>query len=286
MPGAIFCVECGHALGSPCPQCGTEVGGCDFCEACGLWLKPGCCRFCYAELPEGAAFCVECSADQLGLSCTRCGTRGFFDFCSDCGDALSDLALGLMQAPPQDAALAQALQQLRQIGTEIRDDVGQARPPSPAAKPRFDLSGARRSMQDAAARDAASAEQAREQAARARQEAQASAAEAAVQAAQAAREEALRAARQQEMAQSEVKAFGLSLRLKEARERIQALMAVSDARSFPDAQSARRYFMQIRSQLVGEGQTPTKWLCNWATCKHDNPNECGNPSLGGRWLFE
>ena len=63
-------------------------------------------------------------------------------------------------------------------------------------------------------------------------------------------------------------------------------VTASDQRSFPDAQSARRHFMQLRSQLIREGQQPTKWLCNWANCQHDNPNDCGNPSLGGRWLFD
>ncbi|MEJ6007028.1 zinc ribbon domain-containing protein [Paucibacter sp. AS339] len=297
LPGALFCTECGHALDCPCPQCGANVGGGDFCEACGFWLKAGQCRYCYASLVQGAAFCTECgNHQQQGLSCARCHTQGFFDFCGTCGDPLSELALGLVQAPPDDPALAQALQQLRQLGAEAQQalQAQHAQPsqparsaPRPAAPPpSLNLSGALQSLRAASALDAAAAQRARESAAQARQEAQAQEAAARAQALQAEQEQAQQAARQGELAQSTASAFGLSMQLQQARERIQALLAASEQRSFPDAQTARRYFMQLRSQLVREGQVPGKWLCNWANCLHDNPNDCGNPSLGGRWMFD
>lgn len=303
LPGALFCTECGHALDCPCPQCGANVGGGDFCEACGCWLKAGQCRYCYAGLVEGAAFCTECgNHQQQGLSCARCHTQGFFDFCGTCGDPLSELAQGLVQAPPDDPALAQALQQLRQLGAEAQQaqqtqlaqqarqaqQAQQARsaPPPAAPAPSLDLSGALQSLRAASALDAAAAQRARESAAQARQEAQAQAAAARAQALQAEQEQNQQAARQSELAQSTASAFGLSVQLQQARERIQALLAASEQRNFPDAQTARRHFMKLRSQLVREGQVPTKWLCNWADCLHDNPNDCGNPSLGGRWLFD
>lgn len=294
VPGALFCVECGHALGCPCPQCGAEVGGGDFCEACGHWLKTGQCPFCYAELVEGAAFCTECGNSQQGLRCARCQTQGFFDFCGGCGDALSELAQDLALAPPDDPALAEALAQLRQLDAATRQAQAQlaqvqaaaAPAPRPAPPPGLNLGGALQSLRAGAALDAAAAQRARDEAAKARAEAQARADDATAQAMQAARADALQAARQAEMAQSTATALGLSAQLQQTRERIKALMAASDQRSFPDAQSARRHFMQLRSQLIREGQQPTKWLCNWANCQHDNPNDCGNPSLGGRWLFD
>lgn len=308
LPGAIFCVECGHALGCPCPQCGAEVGGCDFCEACGHWLKPGQCRFCYAETLQGAAFCGECGNSQQGVRCTRCNTLGFFDFCSGCGDAVSDLAVGLVQAPADDPGMADALQQLRALDTAAQQasadlaqlqaraqpEASRARPAATPPPPQgLSLSGALQTMRGFAALDAAAAQRAQAQAAQDRHDAQDRDAKAQALAEEAERAQDLQVARQLELAQSN--AAGLTLAAQQralaearrvARAHIEALIAAAAGQTYIDAQSARRGAMALRSRLVAAGQTPTQWLCNWANCRHDMPNDCGNPSLGGRWLFD
>lgn len=78
--------------GSKCFNCGSTTGVGDFCESCGTWLHPGCCRFCYAHLDPGARFCGDCGNDQTGIECPRCHVRSFFDFCSLCYEPLTERA--------------------------------------------------------------------------------------------------------------------------------------------------------------------------------------------------
>lgn len=288
LPGAKFCAECGQVVGCPCPHCGADVGpGGDFCEACGQWCRSDHCHFCDAVLVAGASFCTECGNSQQGLRCVRCRTQGFFDFCGGCGEALSDQAQQMLQAPQQNEALSQALQHLRDLGA--RPVVNPQVSPvgvTTQARPGLNLDAALQSLRAGAALDAEAAQRSREAAAQARQEAWEQAKQARALEVQARQAAQAQMRHQAEMAGSEAGAFGLSVQLQLARERVQALLAASRQHTFPDAQTARRHFMQLRSQLVREGQVPRKWLCNWANCEHDNPNDCGNPSLGGVWLFD
>lgn len=267
------------------------MGGGDFCEACGHWLREGQCRFCYAELVEGATFCTDCGNDQNGLVCSRCQTTSFFDFCGGCGDALSEAAQQMAQQVPADAALATALQALHELGRQGQQEP----PPSPvrSAAPApvgLNLAASLRSVRDTAQRQAATAEAARQQAEAARREAEAAGlAEQARQAAEqrrAAREAQEQAARQQEMDLSQATQLTLSAQLRAARERVQALLAAAEGLTFDDPQTARRHFMSMRVKLAREGQVPRGWRCNFAACEHGTPNECADPSQGGRWLFD
>lgn len=291
--GARFCGECGASTGEPCPHCGAEVGGGDFCEACGHWLREGQCRFCYAELIDGATFCTECGNDQNGLWCSRCQANRFFDFCGGCGDALSDAAQQMAQQAPADPALAAALQALHELGRQAPPvaPATLAPPPPSAGRPAgLNLAASLRSVRDTEQRQAATAEAARQQAEAARREAeaarQAEQARLAAEQRRAAREAQDAAEREQEMAQSQASQLTLSAQLRAARERVQALLAAAEGLTFADPQTARRHFMAMRVKLAREGQAPRAWRCNFADCEHDTPNECADPSQGGRWLFD
>jgi hypothetical protein len=300
VPGAAFCVECGHALGCPCPQCGAEVGGCEFCESCGLWLKPGQCRFCYAETIEGATYCTECGNDQNGMRCKRCDRVGFFDFCSQCGDPVSELARELDQAP-DNPVLAEALGALRALDAADRQAAQRlpprtptvsARTAAPAPRPELNLAGALRSMRAFAVQDAAGAEKARQQAALDRQAERARAqVVAAEQAAEpSAQAEAEQEARRQEMADSEGGAMTRKLAHALSREgQIEALMKALQAlgrQSFSDHQEARREHMAIRQRMARLGISVWGWRCNTWEVTHDSPNDCGVAQGGGEWVIK
>lgn len=288
--GARFCGECGASTGAPCSHCGAEVGGGDFCEACGQWLRDGQCRFCYAELVEGATFCTDCGNDQNGLLCSRCQTASFFDFCGGCGDALSETARQMAHSPAEPG-LAAALQALQQLGQRVLQEPPSSPVPSAAPEPiGLNLAASLRSVRDTAQRQAASAEAARQQAEAARREAEA--AGLAEQARRVAEQRRLdreaqeQAAHQQEMALSQASQLTLSAQLRAARERVQAVLAAAEGLTFDDPQTARRHFMSMRVKLAREGQVPRGWRCNFADCEHGTPNECADPSQGGRWLFD
>jgi hypothetical protein len=297
--GARYCSECGESTGSPCVHCGAEVGGGDFCEACGTWLRESQCRFCYAELPDNTAFCTECGNDRHGLWCARCKTQSFFDFCGGCGDALSETARQMVQQAPSDPALAAALAALHTLNEqagaqqEVSGALATAPPksePATVSPKGLSLTGALQALREMSQREAVTAEMARQAAEAARRQAEAERmAQRARQAAeQVAREREARELeeRQQEMARSEASAFSLSAQRRAARERVKALLDANENLTFPDPQTARRHFMSVRQKMAREGFVPLKWLCNFANCQHDTPNECADPSQGGRWLFE
>jgi hypothetical protein len=312
VPGAAFCTECGHSLGCPCPQCGVEVGGFEFCEACGYWLKPGQCRFCYAETIEGATFCTECGNDQNGIRCVRCHSVGFFDFCSQCGDPVSELARSLDQGP-DDPLLADALGALRaldeadrqaadraaQLQAQVqaharatRASPAPARPAPPTPRPELNLAGALRSMRSFAAQDAAAAEKARQQAVLDRQAERARAAAAQAAADEAAQAEAAQAERQQQMAGSEAGVLAFTIereaRLAERKRQLEALMQLLQAlhtRTYENGQQARSDQMQVRRAMAKLGVKEQGWRCNAYHNTHSSPNDCAAPQHGGAWLF-
>lgn len=90
---AKYCAECGHNFEGvkSCPKCGARVisPNADICEVCGEWLLEGQCKFCYAELEEGATFCPECGNPVSGIVCPTCGQLSYFDFCKFCNTPLT-----------------------------------------------------------------------------------------------------------------------------------------------------------------------------------------------------
>jgi len=92
---ARFCEECGYDFSGErhCPKCGAKVSpNADICEVCGAWLLEGKCKFCYADLEEGATYCPECGNPVAGIVCPKCGNLSYFDFCKYCNTPLTDRA--------------------------------------------------------------------------------------------------------------------------------------------------------------------------------------------------
>lgn len=90
---AKFCAECGYDFSEVkrCPNCGAKIisPNADICEVCGEWLLKGKCKFCGADLEEGAKYCAECGNPVEGIICPKCGKLSYFDFCPNCGNPLT-----------------------------------------------------------------------------------------------------------------------------------------------------------------------------------------------------
>ncbi len=98
---AKFCAECGYDLstGEKCPKCGAKIVSpyADICEVCGEWLLEGKCKFCYADLEEGATYCAECGNPVAGIICPQCGRLSYFDFCKFCNTPLTHIAYKMIE---------------------------------------------------------------------------------------------------------------------------------------------------------------------------------------------
>ena len=90
---AKFCAECGYNFEGvkKCPKCGAKIisPNADICEVCGEWLLEGKCKFCYADIEEGATYCAECGNPVAGIICPQCGQLSYFDFCKHCNIPLT-----------------------------------------------------------------------------------------------------------------------------------------------------------------------------------------------------
>lgn len=264
-----FCGDCGAELGRDCPACGHHVDLGDFCEACGHWMHQGKCRFCYAVLEDGAAFCQDCGCSQAGLMCVRCNSSSFFDFCGQCGTALSERASATMQTPQANAAMSQALAELHALQQEAQTLLDASAPTVVvSAKPKLRLEGAAQTL---------------------RAIGQGTAPSASVTAPVLEMRTQTNAAAPRNQAafeQLKQRRLDLSERMRLARERMQQLVDDMAAMTFEDGQQARVHFMAFRQRLIDDGYVPSVWRCNRYSCEHPTPNDCSAPQFGGVWLIE
>jgi len=93
---AKFCAECGYNFEGVknCPKCSAKIisPNADICKLCGEWLLEGKCKFCYADIEEGATYCAECGNLLREIVCPKCGQLSSFDFCPNCGTPLTPKA--------------------------------------------------------------------------------------------------------------------------------------------------------------------------------------------------
>jgi len=105
---AIFCPECGFSKGLVCPKCGKiNAPSSDICQYCKTWLLKGKCKFCYSDVDEGDAYCAECAKPKNGIPCPKCGQLSIFDFCKNCGTAVTKEAIEEIQTAQGELIAAQ-----------------------------------------------------------------------------------------------------------------------------------------------------------------------------------
>lgn len=92
--GAVFCENCGHAIGQNlCPYCQAPLSaGTDICESCHHYVLKNICSFCGSSIGPLDYFCPECGISREGLLCPVCHTHNIYSICTNCGTPLTDSA--------------------------------------------------------------------------------------------------------------------------------------------------------------------------------------------------
>lgn len=298
---ALFCEECGNALKQPanCPKCSaTTRPRADICEVCGTWLLKGQCMFCYAHIDEDQAFCGECGNSASGIPCPRCGELSIFDFCKSCGIPLSIQAKEMVQETAKDPLfqeMASLIEQLdlssitesksAPIETDLvankKDHYEQvlrlkeyresqfksATQHRPKSVPKALFSNDQKERISQLNEEVAQEEERRKiEEERRRQE-----------------EERKRREAEEHRRQEEE-------RRRKLQEQFNDVMHKLSGKTFSSHQEARRFFMNIIAGLPEDivrkmTDRGMGWRCNFATCVHDSPGDCADPSQGGVWLI-
>lgn len=298
---ALFCEECGTTLKQPanCPKCSaTTRPRADICEVCGTWLLKGQCMFCYAHIDEDQAFCGECGNSTSGIPCPRCGELSIFDFCKSCGIPLSIQAKEMVQETAKDPLFQEMASLIEQLdlspNTESEsapnetvlvankkdhdDQVlrlkeyreSQSKPATqhkPKSVPKALFSNDQKERISQLHEEVAQEEERLKiEAERLRQE-----------------EERKRREAEERRKQEEE-------RQRKLQEQFNDVMRKLSGKTFSSHQEARRFFMSIIAGLPEDivrkmTDRGMGWRCNFATCVHDSPGDCADPSQGGVWLI-
>lgn len=298
---ALFCEECGTALRQPanCPKCSaTAQPHADICEVCGTWLLKGQCMFCYAHVDEDQAFCGECGNPTSGITCPQCGKASIFDFCKSCCIPLSAQAKEMVNEAARNPVFQEMTSLIKQLDSSPITEIGHAPIKSDLVTAKKDhddqvlrLKEYRESVSKPAMQHKPKSvpkslfsNDQREQINRLNEEV--------AQEEECRRIEDERRRKEEERKRREVEEHRMREveKQRKLQEQINNEMSKHSGMTFSSNQEARRFFMNIIAGLPEEmvrkmTERGMGWRCNFATCVHDSPGDCADPSQGGVWLI-
>ncbi len=247
---ARFCEECGYNFEGEkhCPNCGAKIvsPNADICEVCGEWLLEGKCKFCYAELEEGAAYCAECGNPVAGIVCTQCGQLSYFDFCKHCNIPLTESAIKMVEEVKNDPDEKEFFKLLESVEIEKTKKVTSQDEELLKMKAYTEKVEQKRKKKtftplfsDKQKESISDLGNKADKEVKKREEAE-----------------------------------------KKRLEKLEAELNKMSTKTFSDNQKARRYFNTHRPKNV------RGWLCNaYGTLHSTGPEQCGDPSQGGHWVI-
>lgn len=298
---ALFCEECGSALKHPakCPTCSaTARHHADICEVCGAWLLKGQCMFCYAHVNDDQTFCGECGNTTSGIPCPRCGKLSIFDFCKSCSIPLSIQAKEMVQETARNPLFQEMTSLIEQLdyspitesdSSPVKTDLvdikkdhddqvlrlkeyreSLSRPVTqhkPKSVPKALFSNDQKERISQLNEEVAQEEERRR-----------------------IEEERRRQEEERKRREAEERRRHEEERQRRLQEQFNDAMRKLSGKTFSSSQEARRFFMNIIAGLPEEFARKITdrgmgWRCNFASCVHDSPGDCGDPSQGGVWLI-
>ena len=241
---------------SKCLNCGWAMSTtADVCENCGDWLLKGKCNFCYAEVEEGQKFCAECGNPPNGIICKACRKLSHFDFCQHCNVPLTE------QANESIALIANAIEfqnlvnateyQLIQekLDAELNKPIGYRSKLNAQNSKKKDVFVLKRNPNLNIEENIKLVEQSKQN----------------------------------------INEKGQIIQQQQKETRALKVLEDLKKKSFSNNQEARKFFGALKIYLpqIIYRRIPIGWKCNAYDCIHENgPQECGDPSLGGIWLYE
>ena len=121
---SLFCEECGASFYSDnCHNCGSPLEpGIDVCEHCNSYLLKDICSFCGSNMAADDAFCPECGLPHGSIKCSVCHTQNTTNFCSKCGNPLTELAfkeLEKAKKEPYFVRMTEVAQELKELEQQL-----------------------------------------------------------------------------------------------------------------------------------------------------------------------
>lgn len=218
---------------------------------------PCVCSFCGATLDEDERFCPDCGNPRTGIACPSCGTMSRRSFCSRCNTPLNELAREAVRMAKNDPLFQQA----ERLAAELLELEQQ-------------INGAEES---GGVVDTSLNEEARAVAARYAQ-LFGSTPVVPAQAAHEPKAAAPKPAMSGDILKKAIEAY--RAKAEELQRTIDAMMPPANAT--PEQQ---RNFFCARKITVLAKKARQNWVCNLCGCYHNQPSECAQPELGGKWVI-
>lgn len=272
---ANFCEECGNPLGAHiCPNCkAPATPNQDICEVCGAWILTDQCKFCYAPISPEDAFCAECGNPAAGVTCPQCGTVNHFDFCKKCNHPLTEAALAEIEKCKKDSKLVElkaVLAEMEELEAEILESESVSEEELMRQRLEAEMEKEEQALREKFKEIRKAKENLKELLGDETPEKP--------------REIVPDPPKPKPVVNSfsnmEEKRAQRDARRKELLLKIQTKLDELKERSFESPQAARRFFNASRppGNYV--------WNCNYNDSIHPDPNNCGHPEDGGRWVIE
>lgn len=229
------------------------------------------CTFCGAAMDDDERFCPECGNPRSGIPCPACGTLNFRSFCSHCNTPLNEMA----REAVRKAKLDPRFQRVQQLAAEMAELEGQI-----MAANEEQGHGQERNLDTSSCLSADERDVINRYASLFSGIGDLAVPDSP--------KEKTGQVKTREREKFTLGGDGLKAAVAEYRAKAKELQAQLDAMlpepaATPEEQ--RNFFCARKVTTIQMRAVKQQWVCNYCGCYHNQPSECVQPELGGRWIM-
>lgn len=282
--GEYYCAECGNILNeSVCGNCGFAINpDNDICENCGTFQIKTQCSFCGAKKDENDTFCCECGSPAAGIECNKCGYISQFNFCPKCNQALTETARAERKAAEMDPQFlkiktsAEKLLKFVKETDQLIQEIDILNEEAKSEQESKQVSDILKNYFKKNTHESSRKEENIESKEKLKTKKQIDLAD---------RLKIILDREAENIAEAEevknaINNRALEERKKVVKEMISDINALAVKQDFKNAQQARDWFNARKIE-----SNNCVFYCNHAGAIHPNPNHCGQPQKGGKWIY-